>query len=152
MLDKIMVFVFILVITPFAFGDKSGQGPGWMEGYWCQYHGDELTEEIWLPELDSEMLGLARTSKSKQMTSFEYLRMVTVDDVLTYMAQPGGRPATSFAQTKSGEKWIRFENPHHDFPQAIEYRRKNDSLTAEISGPGPDEKLALITVEYSLCE
>ena len=151
MLIHNIAFVAILVASPFAFVNANDNGHGWIEGRWCQHSGEELIEEIWLPELNGELLGLVRTSTSKQMTSFEYLRIVLVNGVVTFIAQPGGRPATSSPRSNSGDKWIRFENPEHDFPQAVEYRREGDTLRAEVSGPGPDGTELVIAFEYTLC-
>lgn len=71
--------------------------------------------------------------------------------VQMYIAQPGGRPPTSFKRTAGGEHWVRFENPDHDFPQRIEYRRQGDVLHAEVAGPGDNGEEAVIGFDYSPC-
>ena len=79
------------------------------------------------------------------------MRIVDQDGVRNYVAQPGGRPPTSFRQAAIGEGWIRFENPAHDFPQRVEYRREGNTLLAEISGPGDGGQETVIRFDYVPC-
>jgi hypothetical protein len=123
----------------------------WMGGHWCVEIGEEIVEEFWLPPHGGVAIGLSRTRTGDRTTAFEYLRIVDVDGVSSYIAQPGGRPPTVFKRTAGGERWIRFENPAHDFPQRIEYRREGDSLHAAIAGPGEDGKETRISFDYSRC-
>lgn len=50
-----------------------------------------------------------------------------------------------------GENWVVFENPQHDFPKRIEYRRDGTALKASISGPGDDGKILRIPFDYRRC-
>ena len=50
--------------------------------------------------------------------------------------------------TASGDDWARFENPAHDFPKRVEYRRTPDGLHAEIAGPGKGGKELVIPFDY----
>ncbi len=76
---------------------------------------------------------------------------VDLDGTQSYIAQPGGRPPTAFRRTAGGERWVRFENPEHDFPRRIEYRREGDALHAEIAGPDENGKEIVISFDYSRC-
>ena len=69
----------------------------------------------------------------------------------SYIAQPRGRPPTTFRLTASGADWARFENPAHDFPQRIEYHRTPDGLHAETAGPDKDGKETVIPFDYVAC-
>ena len=124
----------------------------WLSGRWCSAPGDQLTEELWLPPRGSILLGVSRTVSTTETLGFEYLRIVERDGILHYLAQPAGRPPTSFKETARGEQWIRFENPGHDFPRRIEYRRDGDKLHAEIAGPGDDGKETVIPFNYRRCD
>jgi len=64
---------------------------------------------------------------------------------------PAGTP-THFARTGGGENWVRFENPQHDFPQRIEYRRDGDQLHAAVAGPGNNVEEQVIRLDYRPCE
>ncbi len=124
----------------------------WMVGHWCSDSDDTRIEELWLPSPGDLMLGLNRTVAGDRTSAFEYLRIVVdADQRASYVAQPGGRPPTAFQLTKAGESWVRFENPEHDFPQRIEYRRNGHALSAQISGPGADGAVVSIPFEFTLC-
>jgi hypothetical protein len=53
--------------------------------------------------------------------------------VPVYLAQPGGRAPVQFRLTARTRTGATFENPAHDFPQRIVYRRSGDSMVATIS-------------------
>ena len=124
---------------------------GWLSGHWCSEDRGELVEEQWLRPRGDLMLGLSRTTKSGKTTSFEFLRIEIRDGSPHYVAQPGGVPPTPFRQTASGSDWVRFENPDHDFPKRVEYRRTGEGLHAEIAGPGNDGKELVIPFDYESC-
>lgn len=123
----------------------------WMAGHWCVDMGGNTTEELWLPPHGGMMLGLGRTWNSERTGGFEYLRIVERDGIQSYVAQPGGGPPTSFKRTAGGEHWVRFENPDHDFPQRIEYRRDAGNLRAEVAGPDKDGQEVVISFDYNPC-
>ncbi|MEO8670307.1 MAG: DUF6265 family protein [Tahibacter sp.] len=125
--------------------------PEWMAGDWCTHEGDEPGEEHWLPARGGLMLGTNRTVVPHDKTRFEFLRIEQVDGVATYFGQPDGVSATAFKRTDGGSEWIRFENPTHDYPRRIEYRRHGHRLHAEIGGPGKDGKALVIGTDFSRC-
>lgn len=142
------------VIAPILLLGVAGAAPAplldWIGGHWCTELGEETVEEVWLPPHGGVAIGLSRTRTGERTTAFEYLRIVEVDGVPSYIAQPGGRPPTTFTRTASGDNWIRFENPEHDFPQRIEYRRDGDALRAETAGPGENGE-EVIAFDYRRC-
>lgn len=80
------------------------------------------------------MVGVSRTVARDATRAWEFLRIVPVVGVLTYVAQPSGQAETSFPATAISDSLAVFENPGHDFPQRIEYRRVTaDSIVARIS-------------------
>ena len=123
----------------------------WLAGHWCVEMGGDTVEEFWLPPHGGVMAGLARTLSTERTTGFEFLRIAQIDGVQSYIAQPGGRPPTSFRRTAGGERWVRFENPDHDFPQRIEYRREGEDLHAEVAGPGKNGEESVLNFDYSPC-
>lgn len=134
----------------------AGAGPqnptlDWIAGHWCADLGKEHIEEFWLPPHGGVSIGLGRTRTAGQTAAFEYFRIADVDGIQSYIAQPGGRPPTVFRRTAGGERWVRFENPDHDFPQRIEYRRDGDALHTEVAGPGESGADVVIAVNYSRC-
>lgn len=124
----------------------------WLAGAWCFETAGRIGEETWLPERGGLMVGVSRTTPRERAASFEFLRIEGVAGVPNYVAQPGGRPPTSFRLTEHGPTFARFENPAHDFPQFIEYRRDGNALEAMIGklSPRPGE-IGAIQYTYRMC-
>ena len=82
------------------------------------------------------MLGMSRTVAGEKTVEFEYLRIEQRADGLYYVAYPQARcPGTDFKLTRASATEAVFENPQHDFPKRIIYRKTgDDSLTASIDG------------------
>jgi len=111
------------------------EGLGFLAGVWRGSSGDALIEERWTDAEGGMMLGVSRTIVSGKTVAFEFLRIETRDDGVFYVAQPGGRPGTDFRLTKTSSEGAVFENPEHDHPKVIRYRRNPDgTLTAEVEG------------------
>lgn len=108
----------------------------WMSGHW-RSSTDEgvISEEVWSDGAGGLMLGTNRTLRGEQAVAFEFMRIVSSPDgtQTRYCAQPGGAAAICFVLVGQSERHVRFENPDHDFPQVIEYRRDDDALTARVS-------------------
>lgn len=67
--------------------------------------------------------------------AWEFLRIEESDGRLILVGTPSGQRETRFEQVELGDSGAAFENPEHDFPRRIEYRRQPDgSLVARISG------------------
>lgn len=144
--------VTMLIGTPTAALSAAPALPAWMAGSWCGTLGGQRIEEVWLEPGGGLMLGMSRTvsPSGQRVAQFEFLRVELRDGVPTYLAQPQGVPAVAFKLTQSGESSARFENPAHDFPQRIEYRRKGNAMRAEIAGPrGGQERV--IGFDYLPC-
>jgi hypothetical protein len=129
----------------------SNPPPAWITGHWCLERDGSTTEELWLPPHGGLMIGLGRTRNADETSGFEYLRITDADGAQSFMAQPYGNPPITFSRTAGGEHWVRFENPDHDFPQRIEYRREGDSLLAEIGGVGENGEETAIAYDYVAC-
>ena len=87
-----------------------------------------LIEERWMEPASNLMLGVSRTVRGDKVVEFEYLRIESRADGLYYVAQPGGRPPTSFKLTKWDGTEAIFENPQHDFPKRIIYRKAPENV------------------------
>ena len=124
----------------FLGGTAAGAGPGleglaWMAGTWTGTVDGVEMEEIWTPPKGGAMLGVHRDVAGGKMQSFEFFRIESAADGITYWASPGGRPATPFRLAKSEGRRVVFENPQHDFPTRILYWLTEDgALHAKIEG------------------
>lgn len=108
---------------------------GWMAGCWTRALPDGVNEEQWMRPLGGSLLGMSRTVRGGRTSEFEFLRIAEVDGALAYVARPSGQAEAIFRMTSLTEREVVFENPRHDFPQRIIYRRNGDAaLTARIEG------------------
>ncbi|MGH9805166.1 MAG: DUF6265 family protein [Candidatus Acidiferrales bacterium] len=109
---------------------------GWMAGSWEMVTEKSRTEEHWTKVAGGTLLGMSRTVAGGKTVFFEYLRVEARPDGVYYVAHPKARPGTDCKLVRcEGEEAV-FENPEHDFPQRIIYRKKPDgSLDARIEGP-----------------
>jgi hypothetical protein len=123
----------------------------WLSGHWCAEGGGELLEEFWMPPEGDLALGIGRTVKDGVTTSHEFLRIETRDGITSLVATHNRQEPTPFKLTATGSDWARFENPQHDFPKRIEYRRVSSGLHAEIAGPDKNGKEAVIPFEFRRC-
>ena len=109
----------------------------WLAGDWQTAPGGRAQiEEHWTSVAGGTMMGMSRTVAGDKTVEFEYLRIEQRADGIYYVAHPKARcPATDFKLTKASANEAVFENPQHDFPKRITYRKTGaDSLTASIDG------------------
>ena len=107
----------------------------WIAGDWQIASGGRAQiEEHWTTAAGGTMMGMSRTVAGEKMVEFEYLRIEERADGIYYVAHPKARcPGTDFKLTKASATEAVFENPQHDFPKRIIYRKTGDaSLTASI--------------------
>jgi Domain of unknown function (DUF6265) len=73
---------------------------------------------------------------------FEYLRIESRGSDIYYVAHPKARtPGTDFKLTRLTRQEAVFENPAHDFPKRIIYRKSGDGkLSARIEGDGTEKE------------
>jgi hypothetical protein len=107
---------------------------GWMSGHWTTATGDEWTEEYWLAPRAGLMIGLSRAGRGQSAADWEFLRLeADAQGVPVYWASPRGGAAVGFRLVGADESSAVFENPAHDFPQRVVYRRSGEEMTATIS-------------------
>jgi hypothetical protein len=107
----------------------------WLAGCWVGGSGSRQVEEQWMAPKGGAMLGMGRTIADGALREYEFLMLRVEGSDILYVAKPSGQPEASFklAQIKDGAAV--FENPAHDFPQRIIYRRESaDRLVARIEG------------------
>jgi hypothetical protein len=106
-----------------------------MAGDWQTAPGGRAQiEEHWMQPAGGSMLGMSRTVAGGKTAEFEYLRVEERAGAIYYVAHPKARcPGTEFKLTRWTAQEAVFENPQHDFPKRIIYRKNSDgSLTASI--------------------
>lgn len=110
----------------------------WLIGTWENKTPEGSVYETWRKKNDHEYWGTSYLLKGKDTVVLESLRLVEEQDGLFYIPtvadQNNGQPVRFDCKTNSGSE-ITFENPRHDFPQLISYKKlNNDALVAKISG------------------
>lgn len=106
----------------------------WMSGRWEASGNGRWTEENWSTPRGGMMIGYSRSSRANVGNDFEFLRLAPgPDGTPTYYAQPNGGPPVPFRLVSLNGQEATFENPDHDYPQRIRYRRFGRSMAAIIS-------------------
>lgn len=122
--------------------------PAWLAGSWVTVRGTRTIEEQWNEPRAGMMQATGRTTQGERLVEFEFLRIVQRGGSLVFIAQPNGAPPTEFPLTAHEPESVRFENPAHDFPQVIVYRRAGpDALLAVVSATS-NGKVSAIRFEY----
>lgn len=109
----------------------------WISGDWQTAPGGRTQiEEHWTNVAGGTIMGMSRTVAGDKTAEFEYLRIEQRADGVYYVAHPKARcPGTDFKLTRASATEAVFENPQHDFPKRIIYRKSgDDALTASIDG------------------
>jgi hypothetical protein len=107
----------------------------WLQGCWRSTRGDVTIDEQWMAPRGGTMLGMGRTVRGGKTVEYELVLITEHDGRLAYQAHPSGQPPATFLSTAVSETGAVFENPQHDFPQRVGYRREGtDRLQAWIDG------------------
>ena len=145
MKNQLLIFLFAVVaigvIAPAYSLGQSGETLSiatltWIAGDWQSEPGGRAqVEEHWTKLAGGTMMGMSRTVAGEKTVEFEYLRIEQRADGIYYVAHPKARcPGTDFKLTRASTTEAVFENPQHDFPKRIIYRKTDDGLTASIDG------------------
>jgi hypothetical protein len=109
----------------------------WIAGCWRQStgNGNRVVDEQWMSPRGGTMLGMSRTLRGDSLIEFEHLQIVERSGRLIYHAEPSGQKPADFVTATVSDTLVVFENPEHDFPKRIIYRRRgSDALVARIEG------------------
>ena len=137
MLRRCTLVVLLALTTQVSAQTPTLTDIAWISGAWQSAPGGRRQiEEHWTSVGGGSMLGMSRTVAGEKTVEFEYLRIEQRADGIYYVAHPKARcPGTDFKLTRASATEAVFENPQHDFPKRIIYRKgADDSLTATIDG------------------
>ena len=110
---------------------------GWISGCWAFADGDLIVEEAWLGPRGGLMMGVSRTVRRGSVVATERIEIATDSAGVVYRAWPSGQAPAQFRATSVSETEAIFEDPTHDFPQRIAYRRAAD-------GEGIDARVEML--------
>lgn len=132
-----LTFLTLLLLTNLSPQTPTLADVSWIAGDWQTAPGGRAQiEEHWTNVAGNSMMGMSRTVAGEKTVEFEYLRLEQRADGVYYVAHPKARcPGTDFKLTRASATEAVFENPQHDFPKRIIYRKSgDDSLSASIDG------------------
>jgi hypothetical protein len=137
-----VVAALLLLVLPSDASAQNAQrahptdGLAWLSGCWERRtaRGAAVTEQ-WMAPAGGMLLGAGRTVRGDSVTEYEQLRIHERGDTVVYHAMPSGQAPAEFRTTQVSDTLVAFDNPAHDFPQRVLYRRgAADSLYARIEG------------------
>ncbi len=108
----------------------------WLAGCWSADGREPGSVEHWLAPAGGTMLGVSRTVKGGKTIASEFMQLASNSDgKLVFTAHPSGQKEASFVLANATDNEVTFENPQHDFPQRIIYRRLSaKQMIARIEG------------------
>jgi len=108
---------------------------GWMQGCWESSTPQRVVEEQWTAPRAGSMLGVGRTVRGERLIEYEFVLLQEREGRLAYEAHPSGQPSAVFKSSTVTGTMAVFENPEHDFPQRVGYRRDGaDAIVAWVEG------------------
>jgi hypothetical protein len=109
----------------------------WMSGCWAASAGDALIEEAWLGPRGGLMMGVSRTVNGDHVVATERLEIADDSAGVVYRAWPSRQAPATFRAVSLSDSAVVFEDPAHDFPQRIAYRRT-------LGGEGLDARVEML--------
>jgi hypothetical protein len=107
----------------------------WIAGCWDSTRNGRHVAEHWMPPEGGTMMGVSRTTMGEKTTEWEFLIIRQGTQGLDYVSRPSRQPEATFTALRASANEVIFENPAHDFPQRVRYKRLGkDSLHARIEG------------------
>jgi hypothetical protein len=106
----------------------------WLSGCWQYTAGARTVTEVWLPPDGGTMMGLSRTVSGGRTVEHEFLLLRAGSHGIEYVARPSGQAEAVFTATKVAAGEVVFENPAHDFPTRITYRKTDVGVEATVDG------------------
>ena len=125
----------ILSLVMIAAQAPSLQSVAWLHGCWQMRGNGRIVEERWTAPAAGHMMGTGRTIRGDSLVEYEQIILRIVDGALAYEAHPSGQQPATFTARAATDTMVVFENPQHDFPQRVGYRKAGrDSLVAWVEG------------------
>jgi hypothetical protein len=130
-----IILVLFTVVAELRTPPPSIKDVAWIAGCWEVDRNGRHVAEQWMAPDGGTMMGMSRTVIGGRTSEWEFLIIRESAQGLDYVAKPSGQAEATFSASSVSGTEIAFENPAHDFPKRIVYRRAGDALTAAIEGP-----------------
>ena len=113
----------------------------WLAGCLEMRRGDRVVEEQRMPVRAGTMVGMGRSVGIRGLDDYELTVIQQDGSRLLFVAHPRRQPVATFVASVATTDSVVFENPEHDFPQRVAYRRLGaDSVLAWIDGTNDGKK------------
>src|SRR5262245_43469021 len=136
-MQRLYVFMTAVVMTATLDAQQTAtiNDAAFISGCWRLESNGRTIDEQWLAPLGGSLLGVSRTVAGGKTVEYEFLQIRETPDGLAYIARPSGQAEATFRVLSKTADEVAFENPTHDFPQRIRYRRVGtNTLNARIEG------------------
>ena len=111
----------------------------WLEGSWKRTNTKQgrTASESWKKGKGNEWIGVGISLKEKDTVFVEKLRILVKDNSIYYVADvPENKAPVYFKFIELTNDGFVCENPDHDFPKRISYKKEGNNLKAITSGDG----------------
>lgn len=140
---KLLLIIPLLVLAAITNGQESHQQKfkklEWLQGKWIRTNAKagQSGYEIWTKVSDLKLSGKGVTLKGKETIFVENLEFIVKgNDIFYTVMVTGEKQPTYFKLTALSADGFTCENPAHDFPKKITYKRSGKNVKAVISGNG----------------
>jgi hypothetical protein len=107
-----------------------------LSGCWDLTRNGRHIVEYWTAPEGGTLVGVSRTVATGKTVEYEFMLIRESAGGLEYVAKPSGQAEATFRSVRVSGDEVVFENPAHDFPTRIMYRRAaNGGVVAAIEGP-----------------
>ncbi len=131
-----LVLLLALLIAPAA-DAQTLRDLAWLKGCWRTTGDGPVITEVWLAPPMPAMLGYSYAIGESETQGWEQTRIEMIDGWPHFIAMPNGGPPVRFRMRETDTPTpnrVWFDNPEHDYPQTVEYRRERNALHAAVSG------------------
>lgn len=143
MKTRLLFLIPALLIINTAYGQESNQQKfkklNWLVGKWIRTNAQpgESGYETWTKVSTLKLTGKGVTQKGKKTIFVENLEFsVKGNDIFYVVTVTSEKQPTYFKLTELSNNGFTCENPQHDFPKKISYKRIGKNIKAVISGNG----------------
>jgi hypothetical protein len=119
----------------------------WLLGSWLADSGKRIVTETWSEASATtyEGAGLTRAAADGKVVDGEALRLVAMADAVFYVAKVAHNDyPVAFRLTTCEPGRLIFENPGHDFPRRLEYRRAGSDRMEVFVSDGAERGFRLV--------
>ena len=135
--SRVLPFILVLVLAPASRAQSGARiaSVSWLTGCLEMRRGNRVVEEQRMPERAGTMVGMGRSVGARGLDDYELTVIQQDGDRLLFVAHPRRQPVATFVARVASADSVVFENPDHDYPQRVGYRRIGaDSVLAWIDG------------------